>query len=104
MAKNTRKMGKGDAAAICMLFVFLLVVVVWGSLTWTEGASVPMSVHGWIALTLGVVFSLVIGCGLMALMFYSDRSGHDIVATPNVFRDSGEIEKIDRISGTDQTS
>jgi len=26
---------------------------------------------------LGIVFSLVIGCGLMALMFYSSRRGYD---------------------------
>jgi len=34
-----------------------------------------MSIHGWIALGLGVFFSIVIGCGLMALMFYSSRAG-----------------------------
>ena len=31
-------------------------------------------------MALGVVFSLVVGCGLMALVFYSSRSGYD--ATP----------------------
>lgn len=36
-----------------------------------------MSVHGWIALSLGVFFSIVIGCGLMALTFYSSRHGYD---------------------------
>jgi hypothetical protein len=30
-------------------------------------------------------FSLLIGCGLMALMFFSSRSGHDDAADP--FRD-----------------
>ena len=28
-------------------------------------------------MTLGIIFSLVIGCGLMALMFYSSRHGYD---------------------------
>ncbi len=41
-----------------------------------------MSKHGWIALGLGTFFSLLIGCGLMALMFFSSRSGHDEVADP----------------------
>jgi heme/copper-type cytochrome/quinol oxidase subunit 2 len=36
-----------------------------------------LSVHGWIALSLGVFFSIVIGCGLMALTFYSSRRGYD---------------------------
>ena len=45
-----------------------------------------MSKHGWIALGLGTFFSLVIGCGLMALMFYSSRSGHDEAATPKFMK------------------
>jgi len=47
-----------------------------------------MGKHGWIALGLGTFFSLVIGCGLMALMFFSNRSGHDDAADP--FRKSRE--------------
>jgi hypothetical protein len=38
--------------------------------------------HGWIALGLGSFFSLVIGCGLMALMFFSSRYGYDEAADP----------------------
>ena len=38
---------------------------------------VEMSIHGYVAMILGIVFSLVIGCGLMALMFYSSRKGFD---------------------------
>jgi hypothetical protein len=37
----------------------------------------PMPTQGWIALTLGVVFSLIVGIGLMALVFYSSRHGYD---------------------------
>jgi len=44
--------------------------------TW-QRTDAPMSVHGWIALGLGVFFSVLIGCGLMALMFYSSRRGYD---------------------------
>jgi hypothetical protein len=39
-----------------------------------------MDKHGWIALGLGSFFSLVIGCGLMALMFFSSRYGYDDAA------------------------
>jgi hypothetical protein len=45
---------------------------VWNSL---DGASIPPG--GWVAMIAGVVFSLVIGCGLMALVFYSNRHGYD---------------------------
>jgi hypothetical protein len=33
--------------------------------------------YGYIAMILGIVFSLAIGCGLMALMFDSSRHGYD---------------------------
>jgi hypothetical protein len=36
-----------------------------------------MSIHGWIALTLGTLLSLAVGGGLMALVFYSARKGYD---------------------------
>jgi hypothetical protein len=35
---------------------------------------------GYALLGAGIVFGLVIGCGLMALAFYSSRSGHDDAA------------------------
>jgi hypothetical protein len=34
-------------------------------------------VHGYVALALGVVLSLLLGFGLMALAFYSARRGYD---------------------------
>ena len=36
-----------------------------------------MSIHGWIALSLGTFLSLAVGGGLMALVFYSARKGYD---------------------------
>lgn len=36
-----------------------------------------LGVHGWTAMVIGIVFSLVVGVGLMALMFYSSRHGYD---------------------------
>ncbi len=39
--------------------------------------AVQIGVHGWIALILGVIFSLAVGGGLMALVFVSSRRGYD---------------------------
>ena len=36
-----------------------------------------IDVHGYIALGLGVLLSMVLGGGLMALVFYSNRKGYD---------------------------
>jgi hypothetical protein len=35
-----------------------------------------MPAAGYVAMWLGIVFSLVVGCGLMMLVFYSSRHGH----------------------------
>jgi hypothetical protein len=40
---------------------------------WNETSGIEMSKHGWIAMGLETFFSLAIGCGLMALMFYSTQ-------------------------------
>lgn len=53
----------------------ILAVVLFGTLTGWDASA--MSIHGWIALGLGTVLSLVVGGGLMALVFYSARKGYD---------------------------
>jgi hypothetical protein len=45
---------------------------------WSGAANgAPMPTTGYVAMTLGVLFSLIVGCGLMALLFYSSRHGYD---------------------------
>ncbi len=46
-------------------------------LGWTLADGVEVSTAGYVAMAAGVLFSLIIGCGLMALVFYSSRSGYD---------------------------
>ncbi len=43
----------------------------WGA----HDVDTPLSMD--IALVLMVVLTLIVGCGLMALLFYSSRKGHD---------------------------
>ncbi|MBT5051415.1 MAG: hypothetical protein HOM58_23170 [Rhodospirillaceae bacterium] len=45
--------------------------------TWTELEDVAISINGWIALGLGALATLVLGAGLMFLVFYSNRHGYD---------------------------
>ena len=77
---------------LAVLTVILLMTMVWAAYVWTSSNDVPMSQHGWIALGLGTLFSLVIGCGLMALMFFSSRSGYDEAATPKFMQRRDEDE------------
>ena len=44
---------------------------------WYEIGDVSLSLHGWIAIFVGSLFMLLVGVFLMALSFYSHRSGHD---------------------------
>jgi hypothetical protein len=55
-----------------------LIVVVLGML-WLVGGfeDSGLSVHGWIALFLGITFTSALGVALMALVFYSDRKHYD---------------------------
>jgi hypothetical protein len=56
-------------------FLALAVWVAWRS--WFSIGDSTMSGHGVLALILGVVGAFALGAGLMALVFYSSRSGHD---------------------------
>ena len=44
---------------------------------WSEVGDAEISVGGWIATGLGVLFALALGIGLMALVFISSRRGYD---------------------------
>ena len=59
----------------------VLAVSVWfawsGWLSVDEVAETEVSAHGYIAMALGIFLSMIVGGGLMALLFYSARHGHD---------------------------
>lgn len=50
-------------------------------------ASGAVSIHMQIATILGVFFTIMVGTGLMALVFLSNRSGHDDDATYGEWND-----------------
>lgn len=43
----------------------------------TQG--VELTIHGKIAMALGIIFTMAVGFGLMALLFHSNKHGHDEV-------------------------
>jgi len=65
------------ALLIGSLAGLLVLAMAFGGYAWWRMAEVAISMHGLIALGLGIVLSLLLGAGLMALVFYSSRSGHD---------------------------
>jgi hypothetical protein len=67
----------GAVVMFAALFAILTVALWFASRAWTAIDGPPMPAVGYVAMILGVVFSLVVGCGLMALLFYSSRHGYD---------------------------
>jgi hypothetical protein len=65
------------------LLVFAIVVSYYG---WTSAAGSDVPESGYLAMALGIIFALLIGVGLMGLLFYSSRYGYD---------ESPEIERND---------
>jgi hypothetical protein len=57
--------------------VLALVVIVVAAVNWSGIGDAGLDLNGWIALSLGVVVTLGLGIGLMALVFISNRRGYD---------------------------
>ena len=69
-------MGVGSWTIIAVLLALLAGAVAFAYFGWTlEPGSMPISLV--VPMMLGIVFSLVVGIGLMALVFYSSRKGYD---------------------------
>jgi len=67
-----------------LMIVVLVGLALWslwvGIVGWNLESGVEMSWHGYAAMSIGIALSLIVGIGLMFLVFYSSRSGHDEVA------------------------
>jgi hypothetical protein len=63
------------AAAIAGAVV--LVIGIFIAAQWTGIGDSEISGAGWLAMGLGVVITLALGIGLMALVFISNRRGYD---------------------------
>lgn len=68
----------GTIALVVALSAILIAAGWYAASAWVSlGGGEPMPTTAYIAMGLGILFSLVIGCGLMALLFYSSRHGYD---------------------------
>jgi hypothetical protein len=85
-----QNISRGGIVIISILLALLVLTMVFDAWGWNASKGVSMDVNGWIALALGTIFSLLVGCGLMALMFFSSRYGYDEQADP--FRKTQEPE------------
>ena len=80
-SKSTR-VGDDDKAMQAALVIILLLAILAGAVfvghyEWVSAGDVVMPAWGWLMLGLGVFFTLLVGGGIMALVFYSSREGFD---------------------------
>ena len=78
MPRMSTKLGTIGMIALIVPLLAILAAAAWYAAgAWISVQGPPMPTTGYVAMALGVVFSLVVGCGLMALLFYSSRHGYD---------------------------
>jgi hypothetical protein len=69
--------GAGSWAVLIVLISLLVATLVIVYFGWTSARETDVPTSGYVALVIGVIFSLAVGFGLMALVFYSSRKGYD---------------------------
>jgi len=70
-----RGWGSWIASGAALLFVAAVAVI--AIVNWSGIGDAGIDLNGWIALFLGVLATLGLGIGLMALVFISNRRGYD---------------------------
>jgi uncharacterized YccA/Bax inhibitor family protein len=70
--KSARNWVAAAIAGAVVLAIGCLIVAVWTGIGDSE-----ISGAGWLAMGLGVIVTLALGIGLMALVFISNRRGYD---------------------------
>ena len=78
MTPRTNRAGSVIVLAILVSFLVMAIVFLIVGLGYGDAYTGPsMSTAGYVAMTFGIVATLALGIGLMALVFYSNRKGHD---------------------------
>ena len=83
--KLTRRLG--TIALVVVLLGLLAASILFAIRSFTSLEGPPMPGVGYLAMAIGILFSLVIGIPLMALLFYSSRHGYDERASRNPWAD-----------------
>ncbi len=76
-ATEARRLGPWGWAAILVLFAFLAVAIAYAVYGWNKLGDVGIPATGWMFLIAGIILTIVVGAGLMTLLFYSSRKGRD---------------------------
>jgi hypothetical protein len=72
-----KDLGPAGWFTIVILLGFLAGAIAYAIHAWNAISGVTISPLGWFFMALGVFFTLLVGAGLMALVFYSSRHNYD---------------------------
>jgi hypothetical protein len=68
---------KSSWIAVAFAILVIAVLAALMGTVWTSVGDASISAAGWFALVLGVLATMALGIGLMALVFISSRRGYD---------------------------
>jgi hypothetical protein len=74
---TSSRIGVGSGIILIVLLSLLAATGVMIYVGWTLGGTTAVPAAGYVAMAFGVIFSLAVGFGLMAMIFYSSRQGYD---------------------------
>ena len=95
VAPTSSPMRAGTWTILIVLLALLAATIFVAYLGWTLGSDADVPASGYVAMAFGVIVSLAVGFGLMALIFYSCRKGYD---EPPVLLPPGSIDQDDEQS------
>jgi hypothetical protein len=72
-----QRLNVGTVVMVAALIAIMVAALWFAASSFTAVSGPPMPPVGYAAMILGAGLSLVVGCGLMALVFYSSRHGYD---------------------------
>jgi hypothetical protein len=76
-AASSNAIGIAGWIAIVVLAGFFIAAIAYAVHAWNALAGVSIPPMGWVFMGMGAFFTLLVGGGLMALLFYSSRKGKD---------------------------
>ena len=75
--QESRALGIAGWIAIIVLAGFLVGGIFYAMHAWNALPGTTIPPLGWVYMSLGAILTLLVGGGLMALLFYSSRKGKD---------------------------
>ena len=72
-----------NSVAVAIAGIAVVVLGIFIAAVWTGLGDSEISGAGWLAMALGVIVTLGLGIGLMALVFISNRRGYDEIGRRN---------------------